>query len=61
MAGNESYDPFGYYFEYCLSKTIDSFHITSRILPNMLIVFALPRTRRPKPLLLEKVGIFLFG
>jgi hypothetical protein len=27
----------------------------------MFTVIALPRTRRPKPLLMEKVGIFLFG
>ena len=31
--------------EYCLMST----------------VLALPRTRRPKPLLSQKVGIFLFG
>ena len=35
MKGHESYDPFGYYFEYCFPKTIDSFHIASRILPNV--------------------------
>jgi hypothetical protein len=27
----------------------------------MFAVLALPRTRRPKPLLSQKVGIFLFG
>lgn len=30
-------------------KTIDSFHIGSRIAPNMVYPFAFPRTRRPKP------------
>jgi len=32
-----------------LFKIIDTFHFSSRIPPNMSIVFALPRTRRPKP------------
>jgi hypothetical protein len=32
-----------------LFETIDSFHISSRIAPNMYSSFALPRTRRPKP------------
>jgi len=32
-----------------LFKTIDSFHFTSRILPNMLSHVFAPRTRRPKP------------
>jgi hypothetical protein len=32
-----------------LLKTIDSFHFSGRISPNMYYRFALPRSRRPKP------------
>lgn len=39
-------------------KIIDSFHISSRIPPNMFTAIALPRTRRPKPTSFEKVGYF---
>jgi len=42
-------------------RIIDSFDIDSRIATNMDYPFALPRTRRPKPASLEKVGSFLFG
>jgi hypothetical protein len=42
-------------------RIIDSFYISSRIAPNMCTAFALPRTRRPKPTSLQKVGSFLFG
>jgi hypothetical protein len=41
-------------------KTIDSFHISSRIAPNMFIAIALPRTRRPKPTSLRRLGVFCF-
>jgi hypothetical protein len=43
-----------------LIKTIDSFPIGSRIAPNMFNLFALPRSRRPRPTSFPKVGSFLF-
>jgi hypothetical protein len=43
------------------SKIIDTSRFSGRIPPNMSYPFALPRSRRPKPLLPEKAGSFLFG
>ncbi len=40
---------------------IDTFYKSSKIQPNMLRPFALPRSRRPQPTSLEKVGSLSFG
>jgi hypothetical protein len=50
----------GTIFEIGLPKPLT--HFTLRVeYCLMFTVLALPRTRRPKPLLSQKVGIFLFG
>lgn len=45
-------------------KTIDSFHIGSRIAPimysSLITALATPRTRRPKPTSLRRLGVFCF-
>ena len=49
-------------FQNGLLQIIDTFRFSSRIPPNMFTVFALPRTRRPKPASSnnQKAGSFLF-
>jgi hypothetical protein len=46
------------------AETIDSFRFSIRIPPNMystlFTVFALPRTRRPEPTSLRRLGVFCF-
>jgi hypothetical protein len=44
-----TYYPNGSSLAIGLLKTIDSFHFSGRISPNMHYLFALPRSRRPKP------------
>ncbi len=46
------------------TETIDSFCFSIKMLPNMystlFTVFALPRTRRPEPTSLRRLGVFCF-
>jgi hypothetical protein len=44
-----TYYPDGNPCKISLFKTIDSFHFSGRISPNMHYLFTLPRSRRPKP------------
>jgi hypothetical protein len=46
-------------FQFWWGKIIDSFHISSRIPPNMFTSFALPRIRRPKPASHREGRVFL--